>query len=81
MLFRTMDRSIKPQDQNIGDKILVGIKSNSSLKPRIEEAQQNLQQQISKQISHPPRGRKRSKNKIMKPNTPEVLLERSCQRG
>jgi hypothetical protein len=62
MLFRNMwIEPIKQQDQNIGNKILVGIKPNPSLKPRIEEAQQNLQQQISKLIQQPLRWRKRSR--------------------
>jgi division protein CdvB (Snf7/Vps24/ESCRT-III family) len=39
---------IKPQSQNVGNRILEGIKPNSPLKPRIEEAQQKLQLQVSK---------------------------------
>jgi division protein CdvB (Snf7/Vps24/ESCRT-III family) len=39
---------IKPQSQKVGNKILEGIRPNPPLKPRIEEAQQKLQLQISK---------------------------------
>ena len=42
-------RWVKPQSQNVGNKILGDIKNNNTaLKPRIEEAQQKLQSQISK---------------------------------
>jgi hypothetical protein len=62
MLFRNRwIEPIKPQDQNTGDKILVGIKPNLPLKP-IEEAQQKLQVQISKLIPQPTRLRKSSGN-------------------
>jgi division protein CdvB (Snf7/Vps24/ESCRT-III family) len=39
---------IKPQSQKVGNKILEGVRPNPPLKPRIEEAQQKLQLQISK---------------------------------
>lgn len=39
---------IKPQNENMGNKLLEGIKPQAPLKPRIEEAQHKLQLQISK---------------------------------
>jgi division protein CdvB (Snf7/Vps24/ESCRT-III family) len=47
--MRFSKKWIKPQRQkNVGNKILECIKPNLPLKPRIEEAQQKLQLQISK---------------------------------
>ncbi len=39
---------VKPQGESVGNKLLEGIKQQSPLKPRIEEAQKKLQMQISK---------------------------------
>jgi division protein CdvB (Snf7/Vps24/ESCRT-III family) len=39
---------IKPQGESVSNKLLEGIKPQSPLKPRIEEAQKKLQMQISK---------------------------------
>jgi division protein CdvB (Snf7/Vps24/ESCRT-III family) len=38
----------KPQGESVGHKLLEGIKPQTPLKPRIEEAQKKLQMQISK---------------------------------
>src|SRR5713101_2017731 len=39
---------VKPQGESVGHKLLEGIKPQTPLKPRIEEAQKKLQMQISK---------------------------------
>ena len=39
---------IKPQGESIGHKLIEGVKPQTPLKPRIEEAQKKLQMQISK---------------------------------
>ena len=39
---------IKPHTENVGNKLLEGLKPQAPLKPRIEEAQNRLNLQISK---------------------------------
>ena len=39
---------VKPQGEGIGHKLIEGVKPQTPLKPRIEEAQKKLQMQISK---------------------------------
>ena len=39
---------IKPHTENVGNKLLEGLKPQAPLKPRIEEAQNRLRLQISK---------------------------------
>jgi len=41
-------RWMKPQGESVGHKLLEGIKPQSPLKPRIEEAQKKLQMQIAR---------------------------------
>lgn len=42
------NRWVKPQGESVGHRLLEGIKPQTPLKPRIEEAQKRLQMQIAK---------------------------------